>query len=91
MGPPSSEAYAESIQATSRRVAEQLRWRQWQVVYQSRTGRPEEPWLEPDVCSVVPDLAGQGHRSVLIACPGFVCDHVEVLYDLDVEAAGVCY
>ncbi|MBN1513393.1 MAG: ferrochelatase [Phycisphaerae bacterium] len=86
---PGVQDHVAAVRATARRVAERLAWRRWQVVYQSRTGRPDDPWLEPDVCSVIRDLAGQGHRSVMIACPGFVCDHVEVLYDLDIEAAGV--
>ncbi len=86
---PGVQDHVAAVRATAQRVADRLGWRHWQVVYQSRTGRPDEPWLEPDVCSVIRELARQGHRSVMIACPGFVCDHVEVLYDLDIEAAGV--
>ena len=82
------EEHVAAIRATCGRVAGLLSWRHWSLVYQSRTGRPDEPWLEPDVCSVVEALADAGHRRVLVACPGFVCDHVEVLYDLDIEAAG---
>ncbi len=86
---PGVQDHVAAVRATARRVAERVGWRHWQVVYQSRTGRPDEPWLEPDVCPVIRELAGRGHRSVIVACPGFVCDHVEVLYDLDIEAAGV--
>ena len=83
------EEHIAAIQATCGRVAGLLSWRHWSLVYQSRTGRPDEPWLEPDVCTAIEALADAGHRHVLVACPGFVCDHVEVLYDLDMEAAGV--
>jgi len=86
---PDIQDHVAAIRETAQCVADRLEWRHWQVVYQSRTGRPDEPWLEPDVCSVIRELAGRGHRSVMVACPGFVCDHVEVLYDLDIEAAGV--
>jgi protoporphyrin/coproporphyrin ferrochelatase len=57
------------------------------IAYQSRSGSPRDPWLEPDVNAVIRAQAAQGVRA-LVLCPiGFVCDHVEVLYDLDVEAA----
>jgi ferrochelatase len=60
------------------------------VVYQSRSGRTEDPWLGPDICDYLREEAAEGLRAVVIAPVGFVCDHIEVLYDLDVEAAGVC-
>jgi ferrochelatase len=60
------------------------------VVFQSRSGRPEDPWLGPDICDYLREEASKGLRAVVIAPIGFVCDHVEVLYDLDVEAAAVC-
>ena len=59
------------------------------VVFQSRSGRPEDPWLEPDVCDYLRAAAGRGVPGVVLCPVGFVCDHVEVLYDLDVEAADV--
>jgi len=60
------------------------------VVYQSRSGRPEDPWLGPDICEYIRAEAARGVRAAVIAPVGFICDHVEVLYDLDVEAADVC-
>jgi ferrochelatase len=60
------------------------------VVYQSRSGRPEDPWLGPDICEYIRAEAARGLRAAVIAPIGFICDHVEVLYDLDVEAAAVC-
>jgi protoporphyrin/coproporphyrin ferrochelatase len=82
--------YREQLLESSRLVAAAAKINDWALVYQSRSGRPEDPWLEPDVC----DYLEQEHAAGLAAavlCPiGFVCDHIEVLYDLDREAAGVC-
>ena len=60
------------------------------TVYQSRSGRPEDPWLGPDICDYLRDERSRGLEAAVISPIGFVSDHVEVLYDLDVEAAGVC-
>ena len=61
----------------------------WSLVYQSRSGRPGDPWLEPDVCDYLRAEAAHGLDTVVLCPVGFLCDHVEVLYDLDVEAAAV--
>ncbi|MEO2131787.1 MAG: ferrochelatase [Microbacterium sp.] len=58
----------------------------WQLVYQSRSGPPSVPWLEPDVNDVIAALPAQGRRGVLIVPLGFVSDHMEVMWDLDTEA-----
>ncbi len=63
--------------------------RRGRVAYQSRSGSPRDPWLEPDVADVIRALARDGARDVVVVPVGFVCDHVEVLYDLDVEAKAV--
>ena len=62
----------------------------WVLVYQSRSGRPGDPWLEPDVCDYLRAECGNGLDAAVLCPVGFLCDHVEVLYDLDVEAAQVC-
>jgi ferrochelatase len=59
------------------------------VVFQSRSGRPEDPWLGPDVCDYLRDAHREGVSGVVLSPIGFLCDHVEVLYDLDVEAMTV--
>jgi ferrochelatase len=59
------------------------------LAYQSRSGSPREPWLEPDILTTIRALAVRGARHLLVVPLGFVCDHVEVLYDLDVEAQQV--
>lgn len=78
--------YVEQINETSRLVAEYLGHQRWSVAYQSRSGRPSEPWLEPDLGEVIRKLANEGVTEIVVAPIGFVCDHVEVLYDLDMEA-----
>lgn len=58
----------------------------WQLVYQSRSGPPSQPWLEPDINDVIEGLPGQGRKAVVVVPVGFVSDHMEVLWDLDNEA-----
>ncbi|MEK2478736.1 MULTISPECIES: ferrochelatase [Streptomyces] len=58
----------------------------WQLVYQSRSGAPHIPWLEPDICDHLEQLHGAGVPAVVMAPIGFVSDHMEVKYDLDTEA-----
>lgn len=62
----------------------------WKLVYQSRSGRPQDPWLEPDICDHLEWLAAQGVRQVVIMPIGFLSDHIEILYDLDEEAQARC-
>ena len=80
--------YAQQLTETGRLVAESvgIPASRWQLVYQSRSGRPEDPWLGPDICDHLGDLKAQGVESVAIAPIGFLSDHIEVLYDLDDEA-----
>lgn len=67
-------------------IAEQLGFSEHRLAYQSRSGNPRDPWLEPDIGAVVQQEAARGTRELLVVPIGFVCDHVEVLYDLDIEA-----
>ncbi|HCA84516.1 MAG TPA: ferrochelatase [Streptomyces sp.] len=59
----------------------------WRLVYQSRSGAPHIPWLEPDICDHLEELHGSGAPAAVMVPIGFVSDHMEVLYDLDTEAA----
>ncbi|WP_394939100.1 ferrochelatase [Psychromicrobium sp. YIM B11713] len=59
---------------------------QWSLVYQSRSGAPHVPWLEPDISDAMEELAAQGVRGVVVVPLGFVSDHMEVVWDLDTEA-----
>ncbi|MFE0201292.1 ferrochelatase, partial [[Kitasatospora] papulosa] len=58
----------------------------WRLVYQSRSGAPHIPWLEPDICDHLEELHGNGAPAAVMVPIGFVSDHMEVLYDLDTEA-----
>ncbi|WP_432048813.1 ferrochelatase [Streptomyces asiaticus] len=60
--------------------------RPWRLVYQSRSGAPHIPWLEPDICDHLEELHGEGAPAVVMVPIGFVSDHMEVKYDLDTEA-----
>jgi ferrochelatase len=62
----------------------------WALVFQSRSGRPEDPWLGPDVCDYLREQKKNGLAAAVLCPIGFLCDHIEVLYDLDIEAAAVC-
>ena len=82
--------YREQLLASSRLVAEQAGIADWALVFQSRSGRPEDPWLEPDVCEYLQRERAAGLQAAVLCPIGFVADHIEVLYDLDREAAQVC-
>jgi protoporphyrin/coproporphyrin ferrochelatase len=86
---PGTPAYVRQIGTGAQLVAATVGHTRWSVAYQSRSGDPRTPWLEPDVLTVLPPLAVAGAREVVIVPLGFVCDHIEVLYDLDIEARQV--
>ena len=67
-------------------VGEEMADVEWELVYQSRSGPPSMPWLEPDICDVIESLPEQGVTGVAVVPLGFVSDHMEVLWDLDTEA-----
>ncbi|QJC51571.1 ferrochelatase [Paenibacillus albicereus] len=79
------DPYEEQLLETSRAVAEAAGAPRWQFTWQS-AGRTAEPWLGPDILETMDQLAGEGERALLAAPVGFVSDHLEVLYDLDIEA-----
>ena len=81
--------YEAQLRESARLVAEQAGMPDWTLVYQSRSGRPEDPWLEPDVCDYLRHERAAGLTAAVLCPIGFVSDHIEVLYDLDCEAAEV--
>jgi ferrochelatase len=84
-----SSPYLAQLQELARLVADQLEVPEgrWQLVFQSRSGPPHQPWLEPDVCDVIRDLGAREDVHDIVLVPiGFMSDHVEILYDLDIEA-----
>jgi len=77
--------YEAELRETAALVAAPL-GRRYALAFQSRSGRPGQPWLEPDVLDELGALAAQGARDVVVAPIGFLSDHMEVVYDLDVQA-----
>ena len=80
----SADPYPDELKANAGEVAARARLSGWRLAYQS-AGATAEPWLGPDVATVLTELAKAGHEAVLLVPIGFVCDHVEILYDIDVE------
>jgi ferrochelatase len=78
--------YVDDFESAARAVAGAVGVERWTLAYQSRSGSLRDPWLEPDIAHVIQQLASAGTRHVVVMPLGFVCDHVEVLYDLDIEA-----
>ena len=78
--------YEAELRETAALVAFPLGRAQYWLAYQSRSGPPSQPWLEPDVVDQLRALAGEGAGDVVLAPIGFLCDHMEVVYDLDLEA-----
>ena len=78
--------YVEQLNTSAHMIAEKLKRDNWSLAYQSRSGKPSDPWLEPDINECLRRLAAAESRNVVVAPIGFVCDHVEVLFDLDIEA-----
>lgn len=84
--------YEEQLRETCRLVADELGVapHRWSLAYQSRSGRPSDPWLEPDILDHLRGLRREGWRAVVVAPVGFLSDHMEVLFDLDIEARQLC-
>jgi ferrochelatase len=86
---PGADRYRAQLVESARLVAERLGRSDWALVFQSRSGRPQDPWLAPDVCEYLRAERARGLAAAVLCPIGFLCDHIEVLYDLDHEAAGV--
>ena len=85
-----TSAYEAELTETARLVADRAApGRPWSLVWQSRSGPPQVPWLEPDIGDHLRSLAAAGVRQVAVAPIGFISDHMEVVYDLDTEAAAL--
>ncbi len=88
-GPGGGRRYVAELTEAARLIAERTGGgsHPWTLAYQSRSGPPSQPWLEPDVCDHLGELAKSGTAAVVVIPVGFVSDHMEVRHDLDVEAA----
>jgi ferrochelatase len=80
------DPYPEQLEATAGAVASELGLDRWRTGWQS-AGRTADPWLGPDLLDVIDTLADDGAKAVVVCPCGFVSDHLEVLYDVDIEAA----
>jgi len=78
--------YARQTTDSARAIAKLIGRDSWTLGWQSRSGNPRDPWLEPDINNIIRKLGGE---TVVVVPIGFLCDHVEVLYDLDIDTAGV--
>ena len=78
------DPYPDELKASAEAVARRLNLKDWRLAYQS-AGATSEPWLGPDAEDVITELGRAGHKAILLVPIGFVCDHVEILYDIDVE------
>lgn len=83
--------YEAQLLETCCLVSERVSRQPWQLVFQSRSGPPTQPWLEPDICDALRKLHQEGKaRNVVVVPVGFVSDHMEILFDLDTEARQLC-
>ncbi len=83
--------YKEQLREASRLVAEGVSRTNWSLVYQSRSGPPQQPWLEPDVGDFIQSRHKHSPlRDVVIVPIGFISDHLEILFDLDTEVRRIC-
>jgi len=83
--------YEKQLRETGRLVAEELRRKEWHLVYQSRSGPASQPWLEPDILDCLREIKARGDSSDVVIAPiGFVSDHMEILFDLDTQARELC-
>ncbi|MDQ3877696.1 MAG: ferrochelatase [Actinomycetota bacterium] len=81
----SGDPYADQLAETGRAVADRLGIERWRTGWQS-AGRTKDPWLGPDILEIIRELAARDTRGVVVCPCGFVADHLEVLYDIDIEA-----
>ena len=83
--------YETQLTEASRLIMEAIGDNPWDLVYQSRSGPPQQPWLEPDICDHIQSLHDAGGTEDIVIMPvGFVSDHMEVMFDLDTEAMDLC-
>ncbi len=85
-----SSPYEGQLREACRLVAELASLFDWHLAYQSRSGPPSQRWLEPEIGQVLRTLATRGVGQVMLVPIGFISEHMEVVYDLDVEAATLC-
>ena len=89
LGMAATSQYESQLREASRLIAAGVARNDWRLVYQSRSGPPSQPWLEPDVGVAIKGIAQSGDKDVVVVPIGFISDHMEVLFDLDEEAQNI--
>jgi protoporphyrin/coproporphyrin ferrochelatase len=89
LGMAATSQYESQLREASRLIAAGVARNDWRLVYQSRSGPPSQPWLEPDVGVAIKEIAQSGDKDVVVVPIGFISDHMEVLFDLDEEAQNI--
>ena len=82
--------YEEQLREVAGVIADRLKIADWKLVFQSRSGPPSQPWLEPDILDHIRRIKKEGCVQLVVAPIGFISDHLEVVYDLDHQAKGLC-
>jgi ferrochelatase len=86
----SASRYVPQLREACTLIGDRVGRTDWELVYQSRSGPPTQPWLEPDIGDAIRSWHAAGVRDLVISPVGFISDHMEVLYDLDTEARELC-
>lgn len=81
--------YQMQLEEACRLISESLNHKNYKLVFQSRSGSPQQPWLEPNICDYLKELKTRGVKDVIVHPVGFISDHLEVIYDLDTAAKSV--
>ena len=82
--------YDKQFEKTTALIAGKLNLLSWSVAYQSRSGNPRDPWLEPSVEKTIQSVDRSKYKNIVLVSAGFLCDNVEVIYDLDYECQNLC-
>ena len=82
--------HQEQLREVAGVIADQMKIADWKLVFQSRSGPPGQPWLEPDILDHIRALKAEGCAQLVVAPIGFISDHLEVVYDLDCQAKDLC-
>jgi protoporphyrin/coproporphyrin ferrochelatase len=82
--------YESQLRQTCQAIAQKAEHTNWELVFQSRSGPPTQPWLEPDICQHLRALKARGVTDVVVQPVGFLFDHMEVIFDLETEARKLC-
>lgn len=82
--------YEKQLEEAARLIAEEVGVDRYSLAYQSRSGSPAQSWLGPDICEHLEELKAEGITDVVVAPVGFISDHMEIIYELDLEARQLC-